>query len=361
MSGAIDWNEYGLDFEKLKEQVEALRGQQIELQLLMQSDPTDQTARMLHGQAAATTASTEGVVRELERCSDPTFDFDAAARTQKAAAAGGAASAAAAAAVTAPFRGRRRRRRSEEEARQVHAAGWAASAPISTHRLEAIKDGEVVFTLELAKRPFFVLGKQKELVHVQLEHGSISRQHCAIVHGTPPKADGGGDAWLIDLESAHGTYMGASADALRKIKPHVPYPGAPLATVVRVGTTSLARVQGPRRRGRGRGRGRRRCRRPRTAPTDSEPPAKRRRGDDDDPPAEARGSLGLASLSVNWYAAFLMTLLRPSPVGRRSGGGGRVAGDSRIFDRSDLAAIPPEFYVTRGGSPRAGYIRGPGL
>ena len=24
MSGAIDWNEYGLDFEKLKEQVEAL-------------------------------------------------------------------------------------------------------------------------------------------------------------------------------------------------------------------------------------------------------------------------------------------------------------------------------------------------
>ena len=81
MSGAIDWNEYGLDFEKLKEQVEALRGQQIELQLLMQSDPTDQTARMLHGQAAATIASTEGVVRELERCSDPTFDFDAAART----------------------------------------------------------------------------------------------------------------------------------------------------------------------------------------------------------------------------------------------------------------------------------------
>jgi hypothetical protein len=36
---------------------------------------------------------------------------------------------------------------------------------------------------KLGKRPFFVLGKQKELCHVVLEHGSISRQHAAIVHG----------------------------------------------------------------------------------------------------------------------------------------------------------------------------------
>jgi hypothetical protein len=72
---------------------------------------------------------------------------------------------------------------------------------------------------QLSKRPCFVLGKQKELCHVVLEHDSISRQHAAIVHGMPPKAqaDGGHDVWLIDLDSAHGTFIGRSADKLQKV------------------------------------------------------------------------------------------------------------------------------------------------
>ena len=45
---------------------------------------------------------------------------------------------------------------------------WASDTPVSTHRLEAIKDGAVVHSLDLAKRPYFVLGKQKELCHVEV-------------------------------------------------------------------------------------------------------------------------------------------------------------------------------------------------
>ena len=95
-----------------------------------------------------------------------------------------------------------------------------------------------------------------------------------------PKADAASasDAWLIDLESAHGTYMGPSADALRKIKPHVPYPLAP-GTIVRVGKSSrVYKVRAAEGAGEGEAAA--------VAPAedgadDSEPPAKRRRGDDD--------------------------------------------------------------------------------
>jgi len=50
MDEGVNWKEYGLDYDALKENVEALRGQQIEVQLLMQRDASDASARLLYGQ-----------------------------------------------------------------------------------------------------------------------------------------------------------------------------------------------------------------------------------------------------------------------------------------------------------------------
>ena len=66
---------------------------------------------------------------------------------------------------------------------------------------------------------------------------------------------------------------------------------------------------------------------------------------DDQPVIES--SLGLASLSVNWYAAFLMTLLRLGLERRVYDTLSDLrASIKRVFDALDLTAIPPEFYVT---------------
>ena len=256
MATTVDWHKHGLDFVQLKEQVETLRGQHIEVQLLFQSNPADTAARMLALQSTATIAQGDAIIRELERFSDPTFDFDSAAKTMAPAVAAAASVAAVTAGSTAV---------STTKIGKFTLPAWGSASPLSESKLEAIKDGEVVFMLELSKRPFFVIGKQKELCHVTLEHASISRQHAAIVHGKPPKASEGDadtNVWLIDLDSAHGTYMGASVEKLRKIKPHVPYALTP-GFVVRIGKSS-------------------RVYKVRAADADDAPAAKRARTDGDD-------------------------------------------------------------------------------
>ena len=67
--------------------------------------------------------------------------------------------------------------------------------------LDAIKDGSVIASFDVSQRSVSVLGRHSQLADIVADHASISRQHCAIVHGT----DGG--VYAVDLKSAHGSFV----------------------------------------------------------------------------------------------------------------------------------------------------------
>ena len=85
------------------------------------------------------------MLRELDRFSDPTFDFEAAAKAQQAAATGASGASGAAPAKRSIGGGGS----GKGKLGKFSAPGWASDKAISTHRLEAIKDGAVVFKLEV--------------------------------------------------------------------------------------------------------------------------------------------------------------------------------------------------------------------
>jgi len=75
-------------------------------------------------------------------------------------------------------------------------------------RFEVHKDGKKGKDIFLMRRPYFVLGKLPGN-EIQLDHPSISRKHAMILHHKV-----NGTLHLIDLKSAHGTYLRE-----QKIKP----------------------------------------------------------------------------------------------------------------------------------------------
>ena len=113
---------------------------------------------------------------------------------------------------------------------------WAASpTPLS---LEVHKEGEIIDTVDLGSKRWFVVGRDSAQADCVFEHSTISRRHAALAHGT---ASGDPDPRYVlsvmDLDSSFGTYVGSSAATLEKVSASSPVP-LRLGDVVRFGEST---------------------------------------------------------------------------------------------------------------------------
>jgi len=82
---------------------------------------------------------------------------------------------------------------------------WVAPEPqVPYARFKVFKGSDLVQIIHLAKQSVFLIGRQKGLCDILLEHPTISRKHAALVHHRD------GSVHLIDLGSAHGTWVGSN-------------------------------------------------------------------------------------------------------------------------------------------------------
>ena len=63
------------------------------------------------------------------------------------------------------------------------------------------KGGAVEERILLDKHPYYMAGKNKEVVDIPVVHGSVSRVHCVFVHHR------GGSVYVIDLASNNGVFV----------------------------------------------------------------------------------------------------------------------------------------------------------
>lgn len=105
---------------------------------------------------------------------------------------------------------------------------------------EVVKDGSIVATLPVSDREHYTIGRQPDVCDILLDHPSISRQHAAlqygengehssVTHRLPPKHTPlthmhihtvvPGEPYLIDLGSAHGTFLNKKRLAARTYTP----------------------------------------------------------------------------------------------------------------------------------------------
>ncbi|KAI7903034.1 SMAD/FHA domain-containing protein [Cokeromyces recurvatus] len=74
---------------------------------------------------------------------------------------------------------------------------WSAEASFN-YRIEVLKNGQSIETIEGPKKEFITIGRLP-LCDILMEHPSISRYHAVI------QFDHDGEAYIYDLDSAHGT------------------------------------------------------------------------------------------------------------------------------------------------------------
>jgi hypothetical protein len=70
------------------------------------------------------------------------------------------------------------------------------------YSFEVLKDGSLINQIKLIQKDHFILGRQPDLCDIGLEHPSISRVHAVVQYR---QLDGA--LLIIDLESAHGTFV----------------------------------------------------------------------------------------------------------------------------------------------------------
>eukprot|EP01060_Flectonema_neradi_P011139 TRINITY_DN18200_c0_g1_i1.p1 TRINITY_DN18200_c0_g1~~TRINITY_DN18200_c0_g1_i1.p1 ORF type:complete len:282 (+),score=44.03 TRINITY_DN18200_c0_g1_i1:48-848(+) len=77
---------------------------------------------------------------------------------------------------------------------------WVGSPTPGTH-LEVRKGGVAIERIPIDGHPYYMLGRNEEVVDIPMDHASLSRVHCVLVHHRK------GSCYVIDLASNHGVYV----------------------------------------------------------------------------------------------------------------------------------------------------------
>lgn len=118
---------------------------------------------------------------------------------------------------------------------------WCAKAPPGTH-VDVLKDDKLIEKLLIGKKQskysivwifysdekkFYLFGRNAEMCDFVAGHASISRAHCALTYHKILKK-----SYIIDLKSAHGTFLGPL-----RMEPEVPKQ-LPFGVKVRLGAST---------------------------------------------------------------------------------------------------------------------------
>ncbi|KAH9086090.1 hypothetical protein LEN26_020485 [Aphanomyces euteiches] len=101
------------------------------------------------------------------------------------------------------------------------APSWAAAQkPHAIALIDVYKANEVIMSVNVDSKPYFLFGRNALVCDIVLEHCSISRMHAALVHHND------GAVYLIDLGSCHGTFL--DGEKLEPLQPTLLSHGAQL-------------------------------------------------------------------------------------------------------------------------------------
>lgn len=106
--------------------------------------------------------------------------------------------------------------------------------------MDVHKEGEVIDTVDLGAKRWYLIGRDSAQADLVFEHSTISRRHAAIAHGVASGDPADAKRYalsVIDLDSTFGTFVGSSADTLEKIRGSTPTP-LRIGDVVRFGEST---------------------------------------------------------------------------------------------------------------------------
>ena len=88
---------------------------------------------------------------------------------------------------------------------------WCGKAPPGTH-IDVMKEDKLIEKLLIDEKKFYIFGRNADMCDFVAGHASCSRAHAAIMYHKILKK-----AFIVDLRSAHGSFLGPI-----RLEPHVP-------------------------------------------------------------------------------------------------------------------------------------------
>eukprot|EP01063_Lacrimia_lanifica_P005294 TRINITY_DN1304_c0_g1_i2.p1 TRINITY_DN1304_c0_g1~~TRINITY_DN1304_c0_g1_i2.p1 ORF type:complete len:420 (+),score=204.03 TRINITY_DN1304_c0_g1_i2:63-1262(+) len=85
---------------------------------------------------------------------------------------------------------------------------WCGKPAAGAHL--TVRKGDLSETVMVDVSPYYLFGRNVDVCDVPLEHPSISRVHCAVIHHES------GSVYVMDLGAAHGTFLGDARLAPKK-------------------------------------------------------------------------------------------------------------------------------------------------